>query len=113
MQQPDWQKMALWLAILITILFTIIAILMSWQKPIADPVQRYYQRFCNKLAKTGIKREPHEGPQAFAVRASARLPAKQNDIQQITDLYRRLRYRREQGLRDQFIKAIKGFSIRR
>ena len=113
MQQPDWQKMALWLAILITILFTIIAILMSWQKPIADPVQRYYQRFCNKLAKTGINREPHEGPQAFAVRASARLPAKQNDIQQITDLYRRLRYRREQGLRDQFIKAIKGFSIRR
>lgn len=113
MQQPDWQKMALWLAILMSILFTIIAILMSWQKPIADPVQRYYQRFCNKLAKTGIYREPHEGAQAFAVRASARLPAKQHDIEQITDMYRRLRYRREHGLRDQFINASKAFSIRR
>lgn len=113
MQQPDWQKMALWLAILISLLFTVIAVLMLWQKPIADPVQRYYQRFCRQLAHSGVQREAHEGPHDFARRAAARLPAQQTQIRQISTLYRRLRYRQESKLLDEFIKAVKQFSTRR
>ena len=113
MQQPNWQKMALWLAISISLIFTIIALLMLWQKPIADPVQRYYQRFCQKLAQSGIQRQSHEGPQDFAQRAAAQLPEQQAQIWQISSLYRRLRYRQESTLIDEFIKAVKQFSTRR
>lgn len=113
MQQPDWRKMALWLAILIAVLFTVIALFMMWQKPIADPVQRYYHRFCQKLANRGLKRQPHEGPEDFAQRASARLPESQSEILHISALYRRLRYRNEPQLKPEFIKAVKQFSLRR
>ena len=105
--------MALWLAILISLLFTVIALLMLWQKPVADPVQRYYQQFCRKLAQQGIEHSPYEGPADFARRASAHLPEKQNEIRQISDYYRRLRYANDPGLLTTFIDAVKQFSARR
>ncbi len=68
------------------------AVIKPWQRPPQDPVVRIYHQFCNKLARAGIQRLPHEGPLDFAERAGRRLPAQQNSIMLITRLYTRLRY---------------------
>ncbi|MCX4190161.1 transglutaminase TgpA family protein [Methylophaga sp. OBS3] len=113
MQQPNWQKMALWLAIAIAILFSLIALLMLWQKPIADPVQRSYQQFCRKLAKQGVVRERHEGPSDFAQRAVKQLPTQEHEILKISEYYRRLRYADDTALKTTFVDAVKHFSAKR
>lgn len=59
-----------------------------------DPILRAYARFCGKLARRGVVREPAEGPQAFALRASRQLPELALAINAITSLYLRLRYAR-------------------
>jgi transglutaminase-like putative cysteine protease len=57
-----------------------------------DPVQRVYGRFCAKLARRGLARLAHEGPQHFARRAAARRPDLAPAIEAITGLYVGLRY---------------------
>ena len=52
----------------------------------------HYQRFCNKLAKRGLRRAPHEGPAAFARRVIRARPELQSSVQSITDIYISLRY---------------------
>ena len=64
-----------------------------WRRvPAHDPVQRWYLRFCRKLARAGVARAPHEGPLDFAHRAAAALPHRATIIADITDRYLRLRY---------------------
>ncbi len=67
-------------------------IIKPWRRPAQDPVVRIYHQFCNKLARVGIRRQPHEGPLDFAERAARQLPAQQSSIMLITRLYTRLRY---------------------
>jgi len=57
-----------------------------------DPLQRLYAEFLRKLEKAGLKRYKHEGPVDFCQRASKRLPAKANEIKQLTETYTKLRY---------------------
>jgi len=64
-----------------------------------DPISRHYARFCRKLARLGIERQPGEGPHAFARRALAHpklagRPELRQAIEQITRLYVALRYGR-------------------
>jgi hypothetical protein len=55
-------------------------------------VQRYYQRFCDRLATLGTVREINEGPLDFARRAGEELPAYRDQIHSITRLYIAMRY---------------------
>jgi transglutaminase-like putative cysteine protease len=57
-----------------------------------DPAAREWLGFCARLAHDGVKREPHEGPMAFANRAAARLPAKATTIHAVTQHYLACRY---------------------
>ncbi|AFJ01818.1 Transglutaminase-like enzyme, putative cysteine protease [Methylophaga frappieri] len=109
MQQPDWRKMAFWLALFLGIFFVMIAVLMHWHRPSKDPVSRYYQLFCRRLARLGIHRQPAEGPTDFAERAGTLLPAEKQAILTISDHYRRLRYREDRHHIDQFVSAVKAF----
>jgi transglutaminase-like putative cysteine protease len=59
-----------------------------------DPASRLYARFCRKLERLGIAREPSEGPAAFARRAAAARPDLAGTIGEITQLYVGLRYGR-------------------
>ncbi len=92
-----------WRGLVITLtigIVLVLAVLAAWMftrrygQPL-DPVQQLYLRFCRKLARVGLAREPHEGPLDFAQRVSLARPELKNSIQRITDLYIRLRYREQ------------------
>lgn len=91
----DWRGMVSLLMsgiALVLIVFTLR--LLRLRSRIPDPVIKVYARFCRKLARRGVIRQPDEGAQDFAQRASARLPELAPAIGNISALYQRLRYAR-------------------
>lgn len=58
----------------------------------SDAVQAAYARFCRKLARRGLSRQPAEGPWNFAERAGQMRPDLATAIAEITGLYTALRY---------------------
>lgn len=93
MQNPDWQKMAISLAVLLTLVGIIMLLASFYRRQHPDPAVRLYQRFCRKLGQLGIHKADYEGPHDFALRAQQQLPQHQQQIQTITSLYSQLRYR--------------------
>jgi hypothetical protein len=61
-------------------------------RPRADRVQALYERFCQKLARIGVQRDPWEGPSDFAKRAAQSFPNVSEHVRQITETYIALRY---------------------
>lgn len=57
-----------------------------------DPVKRAYLKFCSKLGRKGLPREPAEGPSAYAARLSRLRPELAPKVSAITRLYVALRY---------------------
>lgn len=85
--------MLLWLALgLISVIVIIGYLLACQQRPNVDPVKKEYQRFCNKLARCGLIRNPGEGPEDFAKRAIKQNPELENQINAINQLYVSLQY---------------------
>ncbi len=60
-----------------------------------DPAQKFYDRFLAKLKKIGIQKIPSQGPMDFAESTAAKHEGLKKDIDEITDLYVRIRYGRE------------------
>ncbi|MDH5357268.1 MAG: DUF3488 and transglutaminase-like domain-containing protein [Gammaproteobacteria bacterium] len=92
MPAPNWQSMVILLTLSITTLLLIISLFLFYQYKRHDPIVQLYQRFCNKLARLGIVREPSEGPLDFAIRACKQLPTYQHQIMLISHQYTQLRY---------------------
>lgn len=110
MHQPDWQKMIIWLAIGIALIFSWIAWTTLRLKSVSqDKVQRVYRQFCAKLAQLDIVRQPNEGPEDFAHRAQQALPAYQQQIATISHLYLHLRYRGD-AVEADFFDSVKQFN---
>jgi len=63
-----------------------------------DPVKKIYGRFCRKLERQGLLRDPAEGPLVFAQRAAQQRPELAAAVDEITKLYVALRYGRESGV---------------
>jgi len=61
-------------------------------RPRADRIQALYERFCQKLTRIGVSRDPWEGPSDFAKRAAQSLPNQSERVRQITGTYIALRY---------------------
>jgi transglutaminase-like putative cysteine protease len=80
-----------------------------------DPVAALYARFCRKLARAGIVREPGEAPLAFAVRVARARPDLAAETGAITEAYTRLRYSQSSpaALQYAFRHRIARFSPRR
>ncbi|MBI3054856.1 MAG: DUF3488 domain-containing transglutaminase family protein [Betaproteobacteria bacterium] len=77
-----------------------------------DPVTAAYLRFCERLARCGVKRHPSEGPDAFRKRAAAARPALASSIGSISEIYIRLRYGEAARTSDalQLKREVAGFS---
>jgi hypothetical protein len=58
----------------------------------ADRVKALYERFCQTMARLGVRRNPWEGPSDFSRRAAQLLPNESERIRQISDTYVALRY---------------------
>jgi transglutaminase-like putative cysteine protease len=65
-------------------------VLSGKRKP--SPVVLAYTRFCLRLSRIGITRQPHEGPLDYAKRATSARPDLTAPISRITSLYIQLRY---------------------
>lgn len=77
----------------------------------ADQVKALYERFCQRAARLGARRDPWEGPSDFSKRAALLLPNETERIRQISDIYIALRYAPEpDGLAlDAFAKEVRAF----
>jgi len=94
----------------ITVLFITIGILHKGQVK-GDPTSKLYQLFCNRLARQGITRRSHEGPQDFATRVIRQRPDLKEHVQPIIRLYIGLRYGRIDTAtnRQQFQRLVRAF----
>ncbi len=107
----DWKKLTFAMLALVAALILILAFYLftGFTRP-EDPARRYYGVFCRKMAKTGLPRKSHEGPDAYARRLYAERQDLQDDIQTITDLYILIRYRSDSGQLAALKAAVRSFS---
>lgn len=95
--------------------FFIFGLLLAWwllrSRQKRDPVQHYYLKWCDKMARTGVVRLPHEGAISYGRRLGQRHPALRDAMTVLIKLYIRLRYQRTQTRSDadQFITIVKTF----
>ncbi len=90
----SWQQLGLYLAIGIglTIAFYMLLMLRPRLRREQDRVQAAWLKLCGKLARAGLPRAPHEGPQDYARRIKAERPDLSCDIADLAARYSALRY---------------------
>ena len=84
-------------------------------RPRTDRIQELYKRFCQKLARIGVQRDPWEGPSDFATRAAQSLPNESGRVRWITETYIALRYAPGPAAANlhEFAKEIDAFNAHR
>ncbi|HJV25018.1 MAG TPA: DUF3488 and transglutaminase-like domain-containing protein [Aromatoleum sp.] len=90
--QPDWKAYG---GLLGASAGALMLLLFAWaylQRPSRDALDRAWANFCRKLAKHGVSRHPWEGPKDYGLRAARARPANAAELQEIADVYARLRY---------------------
>jgi len=99
MDNATWQKLAAILFVLSGIIIVMLTLLVlrqaRWQA--RDPVIAAYLRFCDKLRRQGLPRDPAEGPADYARRLERLRPDLTPMVAAITGLYVALRYGAETG----------------
>jgi transglutaminase-like putative cysteine protease len=94
-----WEKLA-------AILFTLAGVIVAMLTVLAmrrlssrahDPVKIAYLKFCDKLRRRGLPREPAEGPVDYALRIGVRRPDLTSAVNAITALYVAMRYGAERS----------------
>ncbi len=91
----SWQNLlAILVALMVSLVAAISAIVLLRRPRQSDPLQRYYQRFCRKLERLGTTRSANEGPLDFAQRACEEQPGYCDQIKTVTQLYVAMRYQK-------------------
>jgi len=80
-----------------------------------DQVKALYERFCQRAARLGARRDPWEGPADFSTRAALLLPNESQRICQISNTYIALRYAPEpdSAALVTFAKEVRAFTAHR
>jgi transglutaminase-like putative cysteine protease len=93
------------------IVLTITLSLLIKGRSTTDPTVILYQRFCNKLGKRGLVRQPNEGPNDYAERVIQKRPDLKIPIERITRLYIAIRYGRlnTRTNRNNLRRMVRGF----
>ena len=110
------------LPLIMQVLVVIVAVLIiyaGWMqlrtRPRTDRIQALYERFCRKLTRIGVQRDPWEGPSDFATRAAQSLPNESERVRRITETYIALRYAPGPGPNSihRFAKEVDAFTAHR
>jgi hypothetical protein len=113
MSEATWRKLVIVLVATMSVIIGIFALFLLGRRRacLRDPVSRAYQRYCGKLRKMGLPREPFEGPIDYRRRIEARLPELRDAIARISMLYVALRYGREHDgpMLQELQQAVKRF----
>ena len=115
MEDISWQKMAINLLIGVALIVALIALILlrKFYTRHTDMAQILYLKFCRKLARHGIIRAAHEGPQDFATRAARSKPHLASAINMITAQYLAIRYENPQQKErlSALRRAVTAFSV--
>lgn len=106
---PSWTSMAATLLAAAALVVLILAALMLVPRQRQDPAVRCYGKFCGRLARLGIERAAHEGPAAFAKRASRRRPDIADSVDTITEAYILVRYGEAPSHLAELRRLVRGF----
>lgn len=90
--EVDWGEMTVAMIVALSGLGVIFMAMRWWGHRPRDPVVRAWQQFCDRLARRGLARGPHEGPLNFTQRIAAQRPELAGSVQEIARLYAALRY---------------------
>jgi len=110
----DIKAMIYWMIGIIGIITALLSWFLLHQKPkTTDQVLLIYNRFCKKIIKHKLLRDLGEGAKDFAERVKIKLPEQAENIDQITDLFIKLRYGKNATLVDLkiFNKLVEKFKI--
>ena len=89
----DWRQMTLAMVVLLSVVPLVALAGLLWRRHRAlDPATRVYLRLCQRLARHGFPRHPHEGPLDYTHRVAAQRPDLATGLQLAGRLYARLRY---------------------
>jgi protein-glutamine gamma-glutamyltransferase len=108
----DWQTLAIWLIVGVFLaggvvgLF-VLALSMKNRKP---PVVAAFERFCAQMARQGLVRQSHEGPQDFLNRIQRERPSAYRQAKIVIDAYIATRYApATNDALANFLRAVKAF----
>ena len=94
LRDADWREFGLALGAGLGLALALLAAWLAWdfRGPRRDAASRAYATFLRRLARRGIERAPHEGPEDFLRRLVHERPDIATPAREITGLYVRLRY---------------------
>jgi transglutaminase-like putative cysteine protease len=93
-KDPRWEYLGVGLVVGLVGFFLILSAYLTWRfKPRSrDPVAHVYEQLCRKLAKLGVARQPHEGPNDYVARAAQARPELATQLSEVLSVYVGLRY---------------------
>lgn len=91
---------------------TMLFLLWGQRRRYRYPADRYYQRYCNKLARLGFSRQSGEAPRDFAQRVIRLRPDLSKPINSITELYEWASYAGNQAALIDLRRAVANFVVR-
>ncbi len=112
----NWQDIAIAIMVTLGSMVLVISLWLNLQnrQRHKDSIARLYQQYCQRLARIGLQRQPHEGPTDFARRVSQKRQDLSQEVELITRFYIQLRYGRNppEQLFSQFKQRIRHFKPR-
>jgi transglutaminase-like putative cysteine protease len=90
----DWSTLAIWLVLITSSVAVAIyfGLFVRDRPPRPDAALQAWDRYCAKLASTGVTRAPHEGPLDFLARVKSMKPQMASEAEEITRRYIEARY---------------------
>ncbi|MCG8565404.1 MAG: DUF3488 and transglutaminase-like domain-containing protein, partial [Desulfobacterales bacterium] len=116
MDSWNWNTALLLISLLVGVLGTALGLRTLLGMGKQDPVVVAYHRFCRRLDRVGIHRQPHQGALAFARSAREKRPDLGPEIDEISRLYIGLRYAHSTGNRGEIRRLgrrVRAFKPRR
>ena len=105
-----WGNMILALTLLGSAFLGGLGLVLVWQmsrREKLDPIQKHWQCFSDKFKRLQLQRLSNEGPQDYRQRVIDKLPGQSSEIDQIINLYMRLRYGRETSDQAEHLQTFK------
>ncbi len=117
MREVDWRSMAIWLIVAVLTVGGAVGLLLFLRaiQTRKEPLVAAYAQLCAKLARTGIKRAPHEGPVDYWLRLTRLRPNIAQRAAPLFETYVALRYTASaegasRGVRD-FVWRVRRFTV--
>ncbi|MBM0108733.1 DUF3488 domain-containing transglutaminase family protein [Steroidobacter sp. S1-65] len=91
---PRWEYLGVAMILALLGFFAVLSAYLAWRfRPRSrDPVAHVYEQLCRKLAKLGVPRLPHEGPNDYVARAAEARPELAAQLAEVRSVYVGLRY---------------------